>query len=184
MKQVLKDGLSYTLSLLAKLAAPTVERWLSNWTASLFSDLPMIGGAWVARFDEPADDAVNPQNIDAVLRQFGRRIEGIAHVQGEPGDPFVFRGRVRRNVFYGVFKREDRRVLAGAGTFFLKVAADSRAMSGVCSWYDSDLDEVWSSPYAWTRKGGPRAGSINELRRHGPSQRRRRGADRFVGRFG
>jgi len=153
MKQALKDGLSYLLSVIAKAATPALERRLSEWSTSLFADVPAIGGAWVVSFREPLGVlSSNPQRIDAVVRQFGRRIEGAGHVQGEPGDPFQYRGRVKRNVLYGEFHRKNQRILAGTGTFILKIAADSRGMAGICTWFDSDLDEVWQSQYSWERK--------------------------------
>lgn len=77
----------------------------------------------------------------------------MGHVQGEPGDPFVYRGSIKRNVFYGSFSRKDSPVLAGTGTFVLKILSDSRRLEGRCSWYDKILDDVWSSGYAWTRNG-------------------------------
>ena len=60
-------------------------------------------------------------------------------------------GRIKRNVFYGSFYRKNERILAGTGTFVLKIIADSRKMVGRCTWYDSLLDDVWSSSYVWLR---------------------------------
>jgi hypothetical protein len=56
-------------------------------------------------------------------------------------------------VFYGTFKRTDSHILAGTGTFVLKISANSRDMTGHCTWYDNALDDVWASEYVWTRKG-------------------------------
>lgn len=91
--------------------------------------------------------------MDVALSQFGTRIRGTGHIQGEPGQPFEFQGRVKWNVFYGTFSRRDTHVLAGTGTFVLKIAADTKSMTGCCAWFDSLIDEAWMSEYQWTRKG-------------------------------
>jgi len=115
------------------------------------ADVPRLAANWVIHFDDPCPGGFRPAAIDTSLLQFGHQIQGTGHLQGHPGDPFEFRGLIKRNVFYGSFYRKDAHLLAGTGTFVLKIAADSRSMIGHCIWYDSLLDDVWSSKYVWTR---------------------------------
>jgi len=152
--ETLRDILAFALSILAKLAGSELRSRLSRLSLWLLPDTPALRGAWVIRFRDPlASGASRILKIDAVLTQFGRRVQGSGHVQGEPGDPFEYRGWIRRNAFSGEFRRKNRSVLAGTGTFVLKIAADGLEMEGRCGWYDSDLDGVWSSRYFWNRSG-------------------------------
>ena len=154
MKAFAQDIVAYLFSFLARLVSPAVQYLLERWATNLAGDVPRIGVAWVVRFQEPIAIKGSRLNlIDTRLRQFGRRVWGVAYVQGEPGDPFRYDGFIRRNVFYGTFRREDAHVLAGTGTFVLKIAADSRIMTGRCTWYHSQIDDVWSSKYVWVRNG-------------------------------
>ena len=137
---------------LARLVTPALERRLSHLANYLIADVPRLEGAWVARFRDPRSNGVSEVvALDATLRRFGRRLHGAGHFQGRPGDLFEFRGLIKRNVFYGSFHRKDAHILAGTGTFVLKIAADSRQLAGRCTWYDSLLDDVWQSKYVWTR---------------------------------
>ena len=152
MKEILQNIISGIFSFLASQASPAIQNLLERWATSLGGDVPRIGSAWVVRFYYPtAAKTARLSLIDARLRQFGRRVSGIGFVQGEPGDPFRYEGVIRRNVFYGTFRRNDAHILAGTGTFVLKIAADSRRMIGRCTWYQSRIDEVWSSKYVWLR---------------------------------
>ena len=154
MKNVFQDGLTYALALLARIATPTLKRQLSRLSLLIVSDVPRLGTTWTASFQDPIGPGeIRVNAVDASFHQFGRYLWGTGHIQGEPGDPFEFRGLVRRNVFYGAFHRKDAHVLAGTGTFVLKIDADSRKMAGYCTWFDSILDDVWHSEYVWTRKG-------------------------------
>ena len=110
-----------------------------------------LAGHWNARFEDPAFSGALPVSIEATMKQFGRRLCGVGHVQGHPGDTFEFHGMIKRNVLYGTFARTDAHVLAGTGTFVLKIMADSKRLLGTCMWYDGLLDEVWASPYEWRR---------------------------------
>ena len=153
MSQFLQNLIARIFSLLANLATPPVQRLLERWATALAGDVPKIGAAWVVKFNDPrAGKTARPCLIDARLRQFGRRVAGTGFVQGEPGDPFQYDGTIVRNVFFGTFRRKDSHILAGTGTFVLKIAADSGAMSGRCTWYHSRIDAVWSSKYIWTRR--------------------------------
>jgi hypothetical protein len=81
----------------------------------------------------------------------GVTFPGPVTFKDTPADVFHFRGTIKRNVFYGTFARQDAQVLAGTGTFVLKVMADSKTLIGQCMWYDATLDGVWSSDYEWHR---------------------------------
>ncbi len=153
MKQHLRDSIVYVLAVLARVLAPGLQRRVVRLCARLVSDVPQLGSAWVVRFDDPTrNGSSRPVAIDATLDQFGRFVRGRGHIHGEPGDPFIYRGVIKRNAFYGTFRRVDSHVLAGTGTFVLKISANSRHMTGNCTWYDNVLDDVWSSPYTWNRK--------------------------------
>lgn len=148
----IRDILAFILSILAKLAGPLLRSRLSRLSLWLIPDTPRLAGAWVVRFRDPLSNGGSRVcSIDAVLSQYGRRVQGTGNVQGEPGDPFEYRGWIRRNTFFGEFRRKNQGVLAGTGTFVVKIAADGREMEGRCGWYDSDLDAVWSSRYEWVR---------------------------------
>ena len=154
MKHYFRDFITYTLALLARVLTPALQRRVIRLCMHLASDVPQLGTAWVVRFVNPTPSGnARTVSIDATLQQFGRYIRGRGHVQGEPGDLFIYRGIVKRNVFYGSFRRIDSHILAGTGTFVLKISANSRRMNGDCTWYDNLLDDVWSSKYSWTRKG-------------------------------
>ncbi len=151
--ETLRDLIAFVLSILAKLAGAELRARLSRLSLWLLPDTPALGGAWVVRFLDPLSSGTSRVlKIDAVLTQFGRRVQGTGHVQGEPGDPFEYRGWIRRNAFSGEFRRKNRSVLAGTGTFVVKIAAAGHEMEGRCGWYDSDLDGVWSSRYKWSRR--------------------------------
>lgn len=154
MKLPVRDAIAYLLAALARALSPAFQRQLVRLCTRLVADVPQLGTAWVIRFSEPSRLA-GPDSaaIDAELRQYGRFVRGRGHRQGEPGDPFEYRGVIKRNVLYGSFRRTDPRILAGTGTFVLKISPDSRRLTGHCTWYDNLLDDVWSSTYAWTRKG-------------------------------
>ena len=154
MKQHLRDIIIFTLALLARVLTPALQHRVVRLCVHLASDVPQLGAAWVVHFANPTRSG-NSRNIaiDATLQQFGRFVRGHGHVQGEPGDPFVYKGGIKRNAFYGSFRRVDSHVLAGTGTFVLKISANTRLMTGHCTWYDNLLDDVWSSNYTWNRKG-------------------------------
>ncbi len=140
------------LSILAKFAGPQLGKQFSNFSFRILSDVPDLRDGWVVRFRDPfPNSTTRVLKIDAVLTQFGHRVRGFGHVQGEPNDPFEYSGTVRRNAFFGEFRRKNRSILAGTGTFVVKIVASGREMNGRCSWYDSDLDRVWSSRYDWSR---------------------------------
>jgi hypothetical protein len=153
MRLLLRDAITYLLALAARVLTPAFQRQLARLCVHLFNDVPLLDAAWVVHFHDPSPtDAFTPRTIDAQLNQFGRFITGNGHIQGEPGDPFQYRGVIKRNVLYGTFRRKDSHVLAGTGTFVLKISPNSRSMRGHCTWYDNDLEDVWISPYIWTRK--------------------------------
>lgn len=138
------------LESVAHAAWPTLRARLVRWASRLLPDIPRLEGYWVAEFDNPTRGRTSRRlAIDASLQQFGRQVTGTGHVQGMPGDLFRFRGTIKRNVLFGNFAREDAQVLAGTGTFVLKVMADSRRLTGQCMWYDALLDGVWVSAYDW-----------------------------------
>ncbi len=148
--ETLRDVLAFMLSILAKSASAELSSRLSRFSLWILPDTPALAGAWVVRFRDPLPGGASRVcKIDAVLTQFGRRVQGSGHVQGEPGDPFEYKGWIRRNAFFGDFRRRNRNILAGTGTFVVKIAADGSDMTGRCGWYDSDLDAVKSSPYEW-----------------------------------
>jgi len=153
MRQAFQTIATSALAGLARLLTPAISRQLSRLSTRLVSDVPRLASTWAVRFDDPTRiGGLRPTGIDATLQQFGRIVRGIGHVQGEPGDPFIYRGIIKRNAFYGSFRRVDSHVLAGTGTFVLKISSNSRQMTGQCTWYNSQLDDVWTSSYAWTRK--------------------------------
>ena len=154
MKAIFADLVSRAFSLLAGLATPHFQKILERWATSIEDDVPRIGSTWVVHFRNPGTRrTARPALIDAHLHQFGRRVSGIGFIQGEPAIPFRYEGVIRRNVFYGTFKRKDSHVLTGTGTFVLKIAADSSRMAGRCTWYESRIDDVWSSGYVWVQHG-------------------------------
>ncbi|HRI87259.1 MAG TPA: hypothetical protein PK869_03290 [Candidatus Hydrogenedentes bacterium] len=154
MITLLADAISYAFSLAAHIAGPASRRQLSKFSLAISRDIPHIGTAWAVQFEDPTrQGSVRLRGIDANLQQYGRHIRGIGHIQGEPTDLFQYEGILKRNVFYGTFWRKNSHVLAGTGTFVLKVNADSRRMTGQCMWYDNTLDDVWLSNYEWNRKG-------------------------------
>ncbi len=154
MKSIIKDIITYVLALIARVLTPAFQRQVARLCSHLVADVPQLGTSWVVHFRQPSRFGQSKANaIDAELQQFGRFLRGNGHVQGEPGDPFKYRGVIKRNVFYGTFRRRSSHLLAGTGTFVLKINADSRRMIGHCTWYDNLLDDVWSSKYVWTRKG-------------------------------
>lgn len=150
----IQDIFTYMLALVARAIAPALSKHLSRLASIFVSDVPRLEAKWVVKFaNATASRNQNPTKIDATLQQFGRFIVGNGHVHGEPHDLFVYWGMIKRNAFYGSFRRKDSRILAGTGTFVLKISADSRHLTGHCSWYDNVLDDVWSSTYEWNRKG-------------------------------
>jgi len=154
MKRISQDALTYALALLARVLTPVFQRRIARLCVRLVADVPQLGTAWVVRFAEPSRSGpAKSDAIDAVLQQYGRFLRGQGHIQGQPGDPFEYQGTIKRNVFYGTFRRKDSHILAGTGTFVLKISADSRRLTGHCTWYDNLLDDVWSSKYVWTRSG-------------------------------
>ena len=154
MKPALKDALTSVLALLARIATPLLARQLSQLSLRLLPNVPRLAGAWVLRFRDPQPSGhTRVIAVDAVLSQFGRSLSGTGHIQGQPGDPFEFHGSIKRNVVFGSFWRSNAHILAGTGTFVLKISADSRLLTGRCTWYDSLLDDAWSSQYVWTRRG-------------------------------
>lgn len=154
MKFTIQDIFTYLLALIAHAVSPALRRQLARVCSFAVSDVPRLDAKWVIKFRDPSTSIRHDAlKIDASLQQFGRFILGDGHVHGEPHDPFVYWGVIKRNAFYGSFRRKDWRILAGTGTFVLKISADSRRLSGQCSWYDNVLDDVWASEYEWTRKG-------------------------------
>lgn len=153
MKQHLKDLITLTLALVARMVTPALQRKIMRLCLYLANDVPRLDAAWVVRFSDPTRlGRARKRCIDATLFQFGRYVRGRGHIQGEPGDEFIYKGEIKRNAFYGHFSRIDSHVLAGTGTFVLKISANSRQMDGNCTWYDDLLDDVWSSSYQWKRK--------------------------------
>ena len=154
MKSPLQDLIAFILSQAARVLTPALQRQIARLCVHLAADVPQLGTAWVVSFSEPhQSEGTKSAAIDATLQQFGRFLRGNGHLQGEPGKPYEYRGVIRRNVFYGTFRRTDSHILAGTGTFVLKINADSHHMTGHCTWYDNVLDDVWASEYVWTRKG-------------------------------
>lgn len=152
MKLLLQDVILYVLGLLTRILSPSLQTLLARFCMLLVADVPRLGTTWVVHFREPSRTGNSNGNaIDASLQQFGRYVAGKGHCQGKPGDVFEYRGFIKRNVFYGSFRRVDSHVLAGTGTFVLKISPDSRQLSGRCSWYDNILDDVWSTKYNWSR---------------------------------
>lgn len=150
--ELLRNSLAFALSLLGKAAEPALRSRLSDLACWIVPDAPRLAGAWVVKFRDPLPGGgARVRCIDAELTQYGRLVHGTGHLQGEPGDPFQYRGWIKRNAFHGEFRRRSRSVLAGTGTFVLKIAADGEKMEGRCGWYDSGLDDVWSSNYLWRR---------------------------------
>ena len=152
MKQHIRDFITILLALLARVLTPALQRQVIRLCIHLAGDVPQLGTAWVVRFSNPTrSGSARKVSIDATLQQFGRYVRGRGHIQGEPGDPFIYKGVIKRNTFYGSFRRIDSHILAGTGTFVLKISPDSRRMSGHCTWYDNLMDDVWSSQYLWVR---------------------------------
>ena len=134
MKQPLQEGISIALAALARLLTPALARQLSRLSLLIVVGVPRLGATWTARYREPTrQGGVRQGKVDLVFNQFGSRVWGIGHIEGEPGDPFEFRGQIKWNVFYGTFSRRDTHILAGTGTFVLKIAADTQSMTGSCA---------------------------------------------------
>ena len=154
--ETIRDAVAFILSILAKPAGTALRSRLSRLSLWFLPNTPALAGAWVVSFRNPLPGGASRiQKIDALLMQFGRRVQGSGHVQGEPGDPFEYQGWIVRNAFFGEFRRKTQNVLAGTGTFVVKISADGRELRGRCGWYDSDLDAVWSSRYEWVRRSRP-----------------------------
>ena len=154
MNHLFRDTITYLLALAARILTPKFQEGIRRLCIHLVADVPQLGTAWVVRFRDPCRNRYSQtRSIDARLQQFGRFLWGTGHFQGEPGDPFKYQGIIKRNVFYGSFRRRDSHILAGTGTFVLKISADSGRMTGHCTWYDNLLDDVWFSRYLWIRKG-------------------------------
>lgn len=154
MKSIYLNASSYAIAVLARLLSPALRRHLSRQLARISGELPQLGGVWAVHFENPACYGRKVRRaIDAELEQFGQFVYGTGHLHGEPGDPFEYRGFVKRNAVYGFFRRKDSNILAGTGTFVLKVSPDTQKMAGHCTWYDNPLDDVWASAYRWTKKG-------------------------------
>lgn len=136
---------------IAKIGWPRLRLRLARLAARILPEIPMLSGPWVVSFYDPDPSDARPITVDATLRQFGRHVYGVGHIQGQHGDGFSFNGVIRRNVFYGSFARLNEHVLAGTGTFVLKILARSDKLVGSCIWYDGQLDRAWSSPYLWER---------------------------------
>ena len=152
MNQYFRDLLTFAFALIARVLTPALQRRLVRLCVHLSADVPRLGVTWVVRFRDPVSaQKARYRTIDATLQQFGRFVHGRGHIQGEPGDPFVYRGVIKRNAFYGSFRRVDSHLLAGTGTFVLKISANSTHLTGHCTWYDNRLDDVWTSDYAWVR---------------------------------
>jgi len=142
----------FVLEALARAAWPSLRKRIARVVCDLLPDVPDLEGQWVAIFINPTKkQGTKRLSIDANLVQLGRSVSGTGHVRGNAGDLFHFQGTIKRNVFFGTFARRDAQVLAGTGTFVLKVMADSKALHGHCMWYDATLDGVWSSAYDWKR---------------------------------
>lgn len=139
------------LAWLARVSFKYFRGWLHRLLMHWLVDVPDLGAPWVVHFFDPGIAESGENLIDARLSQCGRRVWGVGHTPGEKRDCFRYEGKIRRNVLYGTFQRKDRRVLAGTGSFVVKIGADSNVMAGHCAWYDSYLDEVWSSAYVWKR---------------------------------
>lgn len=153
MTRLKEEFIAQALGFLATLLTPGLLRWIVS-VSQRYSDssIPRVAGAWTVRFNEPTGRrGVVARAIDAELQQCGRYIHGRGHLQGNGGDPFRYQGMIKRNVLYGTFQRLDSHVLAGTGTFVLRISADSNTFVGQCTWYDNHLDNVWSSEYRWIR---------------------------------
>ncbi len=153
MKQRLQDAFAAILIIIARLATPAIERRLARVATFLISDIPLLDSAWIVRFYESTKGETRRVDIDSVLHQFGRRVHGTGHIQGEPHEIFEYFGTIKRNVLYGTFRRKDAHILAGTGSFVLKIDAYSKTMKGYCVWYDNQVDGPWISKYSWRRKG-------------------------------
>jgi hypothetical protein len=136
------------------MTGPLLEDRLAQWALRLLPDLPKLGNAWwtLEFYDPTASGTKKRQRVNVELKQFGSKIQGLGYLYRQPEDRFSFEGRLRRNVFQGTFQRDDHHVLAGTGSFVLKILAHSRQLQGYCLWYDGLLDQVWASEYHWKRK--------------------------------
>ena len=143
--------LSIVASLIAGLVLKDVIRVLRDAWNHLLSAPPRIEGDWEATFIEPDGTSKTAQ---VTLKRLGRSIHGHGFITGSGTDPFTFTGRVERHALIGSFSRRRRRVLAGSGTFVLKILADDDEMRGACIWYDKDADEPWKCTYVWKRISG------------------------------
>lgn len=151
MTRTLRDIFLFLASFSAQAVSPLLQRGIAKVMEGL-GDVPRIGSSWVVKYTEPIScGRVRKIAIDVKLIQTGRYVRGTGHLQGRHDDEFFYSGTIRRNVFYGTFRRRDSHVLAGTGTFVLKIAANSREMNGCCSWYDAAIDDVWSSEYVWVK---------------------------------
>ncbi len=140
------------LEAIGRLLLPWFRPQLARLAHRLLSDLPILEGHWVVGFDDPSSEGERvPTTVHVELIQFGRRVNGSGHLQCSPHDSFTFSGTIRRNVFFGSYWRDDEHVLAGTGTFVLKIIAHSRELRGHCIWYDGLLEDVWNSSYVWRR---------------------------------
>ncbi|MBI1784431.1 hypothetical protein HYR69_04740 [Candidatus Sumerlaeota bacterium] len=151
MRAIIEDLLARVLSALAKFVTPALERQLAALATELVTDVPRVSGPWVIRFQWPRPMGGRPETIDATFKQFGREVRGTGQIRGRPAELYRYHARVKRNVLYGTYARKDRHVLAGTGSFTLKINPNSKQMSGYCAWYDSHIDDVWLSTYSWNR---------------------------------
>lgn len=149
----LNEWIVLVLKLIARLTGPLLERRLARLALRLLPDLPHLEDYWTLEFEEPPHrgNKRTKRRVIMKLSQFGRNLGGIGHFQRSPQDSFTFTATIRRNVLYGSFSRSEHHILAGTGTFVLKIGAHSRRLEGHCLWYDGLLDTVWASPYRWKR---------------------------------
>lgn len=154
MKDSHTEKILTVIAMLAKASSPWIQRAIIAIAGRFDSDTPQIGTHWTANFLDPdAGRNKHARTVEISLNQLGRSVWGQGHLQGRPNDPFEFKGTIKRNAFYGSFRRTNSHVLAGTGAFVLKISANTRFLTGHCSWYDSEVDDVWSTEYRWHRTG-------------------------------
>ena len=145
--------MSFALSILASIIAgiiilPSTVRFLSNASSNLLGDFPKIEGDWEVEFTEHDG---SDKKIELTIERFGKSVKGSGHIVGNSVDPFIFRAVLKRQVLVGNFRR-SRSVLAGTGSFLLKISADEKSMCGHCCWYENNIENICSSNYKWTKK--------------------------------
>ena len=130
--------------------------YLGSWVVAaydrLFRDLPYIKGTWETKYKflKDGEHLVDASETGKIERK-GRRAKALMRMEGDAKREWVLEGEIRGRYWAGTVFAADRKTLSGSGVFQLKVSENGKRMDGYMSWYDADLDKVYSTEYAWKK---------------------------------